>query len=135
MPERAFGRIHRVRTLQLALARAEEARAHARVATEQALSRRIALLTEAVAPVSGTAVTLLAQARYRDRLHASAQAAAGRSAQAEASAAQAAEAARAAKRDETAVEKLIERARADALRRETRALEDQPPARKRHGPC
>ena len=46
---RALGRIHRVRTLQLTLARAEESRAQGAVATETALSGRIAQLAEAVA--------------------------------------------------------------------------------------
>lgn len=128
-------RIHRVRTLQLTLARAEEARAHAQVATEQALSVRIAQLAEAVGPASGSATTLLAASHYRDRLHRSAIAAGNRLATAEAEASRAVEDARAAKRDQTAVEKLLDRARADALRREMRALEDQPPHGKRHGPC
>lgn len=135
MAKGTLGRIHRVRTLQLTLARAEEARAHAQVATERALSERIAQLAGAVEPASGTAVTLLAQARYRERLHASAEAAAGRVARAEAGADRAAEGARAAERDRKAVEKLLERDRADALRRALRALEDQPLRGKRHGPC
>lgn len=129
-----LGRIHRVRTLQLTLARAEEARAHAQVATETALSARIAQLAEAVAPASGSAATLLAASHYRERLHNSAVAAANRVRGAEAEAARAAEGARAAKRDQSAVEKLIDRARAEALRCEMRALEDAP-SRKRHDPC
>lgn len=128
-------RIHRVRTLQLTLARAEEARAYAQVATEQALSARIAQLADAVAPASGSAVTLLAASRYRDRLVKSAEAAANRVRTAESDAARAAEGTRAAKRDQSAVEKLLERARADALRREVRTLQDQPATRKRHGTC
>ena len=44
-----LNRIHRVRTLQLTLARADEARANAQVATESALSERIAQLAGAVA--------------------------------------------------------------------------------------
>lgn len=130
-----LGRIHRVRTLQLTLARGEEARAKAQVATEAALSQRIAQLAEAVAPASGTAVTLLAASRYRERLHHSAEAAADRVRTAESDAERAAESARAAKRDQSAVEKLIERARAEATRREARALEDAPQHKKRHDPC
>lgn len=135
MPKGTLGRIHRVRTLQLTLARAEEARADAQVATEAALSARIAQLAGAVAPVSGDAVALGAAAHYRERLQRSAHAAANRVRAAEADAARAAEGARAAKRDQSAVEKLLERARADALRRAMRQLEETPPARKRHDPC
>ena len=133
--DRTLARIHRVRTLQLTLARAEEARTRAQVATEQTLSQRIAQLAEAVAPTSGSAVTLLAQSHYRERLNRSAQTAANRVRQAEVEASRAVEGTRAAKRDQTAVEKLIERARTVELRREARALEDQPVARKRHDPC
>lgn len=128
-------RIHRVRTLQLTLARAEEARANAQVATEQALSERIAQLSEAVAPASGSAAALLAASHYRERLGKSAVAAANRIRTAESDAASAAEGSRAAKRDQSAVEKLIERARGEALRRDMRALEDAPVPRKRHGLC
>lgn len=135
MPKDTLGRIHRVRSLQLTLARADEARAHAQVATEAAMSTRIAQLASAVAPTSGGAATLLAQSHYRERLHKSAQVAADRLRVAEAEAERAAEGARAAKRDQSAVEKLIDRDRAHALRREMRALEDQPHHRKRHGPC
>ena len=48
---KTLARIHRVRTLQLGLTRADEARAHDKFASEQALSGRIALLAEAVAPI------------------------------------------------------------------------------------
>lgn len=130
-----LARIHRVRILQLTLARAEEARANAQVATERALSDRIAQLARAVAPASGAAAALLAASRYRERLHASAEAVAGRIVQAEAHAREAAEGARAAKRDQGAVEKLLDRDRGHALRRAMRALEDQPHHKKRHGSC
>ena len=43
-------RLHRVRTLQLNLARADEARAREQVTSEQQLSHRIAQLAAAVAP-------------------------------------------------------------------------------------
>ncbi len=132
---RTLARIHRVRTLQLTLARAEEARAQGAVATETALSARIAGLAEAVAPVSGDAVGLVAAAHYRDRLHASALAAAGRVRSAEADARRAAAHARTARQDQGAVEKLIERAGRDTVRRELRALEEVGAGRKRHGPC
>lgn len=132
---RTLGRIHRVRTLQLTLARAEEIRAQGVVATETALSGRIAQLAAAVAPVSGDAVSLAAGAHYRDRLDASALAAAARVRAAEADADRAAAGARAARQDQGAVEKLMERAARDAVRRAMRALEETGPARKRHGPC
>lgn len=128
-------RIHRVRTLQLTLARAEEARAQTQVATETALSARIAQLADAVAPASSDAVAMAAAAHYRERLHRSARAAADRVRAAEANAARAAEGSRAAERDRSAVEKLLERARADALRQAMRKLEDAAPARKWHDPC
>ena len=135
MAKDQLGRIHRVRTVKLNLARAEEVRAHAQVATETALSARIAQLVEAVAPASGSAATLLAASHYRDRLNKSAATAANRVRMAEADAARAAEGARAAKRDQSAVEKLMERARAEDVRRGMRVLEDQPAPKKRHGPC
>lgn len=135
MTRDTLGRIHRVRSLQLTLARADEARAHAQVASEAAMSARIAQLAAAVAPMSGGAATVLAQSHYRERLHKSAQVAADRLAMAEAEADRAVEGARAAKRDQSAVEKLLERARLEALRREARSLEDQPHHKKRHGPC
>lgn len=128
-------RIHRVRTLQLTLARAEEARANAQVASEQALCARIAQLTETATSASGSATTLLAASHYRERLNKSAVVAANRVRQAEAEATRAAEGACAAERDQSAVEKLMARARAEALRREMRALEDAPFPRKRHDLC
>jgi hypothetical protein len=132
---KTLGRIHRVRTLQLTLARAEESRAHAAAATENALSARIAQLAEAVTSTSGHAVALGAAAHYRQRLQQSAQVAANRVRGAEADIARAAEGTRAAKRDQGAVEKLLERADADALRRAMRRLEETPPGGKRHDPC
>ncbi len=132
---RTLARIHRVRTLQLTLARAEEMRAHGAVATETALSGRIAQLAEAVAPVSGDAVTLVAAAHYRERLNVSALAAQARVRMAEADARRAAAHSRSAKQDQGAVEKLMERAGRDTVRREMRALEEVGLGRKRHGPC
>lgn len=135
MPDRKqLGRIHRVRTLQLTLARAEEARAHDRHATETALAARVVQLADAAVSGSGGAAALGAAAHYRERLHQSAHQLAHRVRAAEADAARAAEDARAAKRDQGAVEKLIERADADLLRRAMRALEELG-ERKRHGPC
>jgi len=102
-----LARVLRVRTLQLGLAQADEMRARAAHEQESALSSRIARLAEQVSPVE-------------DR----------------AAGARAAEATRAAKRDQSAVEKLIERGLAEAALREIRALRDAPPVRKiRHDPC
>lgn len=137
---RTLARIHRVRTLQLTLARAEDLRAQGAIATETAMSARIAQLAEAVAPASADAVTLVAAAHYRERLNVSALAAVARVRAAEADAHRAAAHARTAKQDQSAVEKLIERAGRDAVRREMRALEEVGlskvgAGRKRHDPC
>ncbi|MBC3942700.1 hypothetical protein [Sphingomonas albertensis] len=135
---KTLARIHRVRTLQLGLTRADEARAHDKFASEQALSGRIALLAEAVAPIHETraAVSLGASAHYRDRLQQSANAAVERVQAAENRVERAAEATHAAKRDQSAVEKLLARADADAVLKAIRAMEEAPAFRKvRHDPC
>lgn len=134
-----LGRIHRVRTLQLGLARAEEMRHYDTLASETALNQRIAGLVEAVAPTAATfgIRDLQARAHFRERLHHSAAAAETRVFNAETRAAAATEASRAAERDQSAVEKLLDRARAAAALAEMRALQDAPaPARSnRHDPC
>lgn len=133
-----LARIHRVRTLQLNLTQADEARAHERHASEAELARRIGQLAAAVAPApdAGAGFSLAAAAYYRDRLHQSAAAADARLRAAESSVERAMEATRAAKRDQTAVEKLIARADAAATIKAIRALEDAPaPKRNRHDPC
>ena len=140
MPDaKKLARIHRVRTLQLGLVRADEARAHERVATEQALAARIGQLAAATAPMpldTGAGFSLAASAYYRERLNQSAAAADARVRAAEGVVGRAAEATRAAHRDQSAVEKLMERARATDLVKEMRALEDAPStSRKRHDPC
>ncbi|MEG3161824.1 hypothetical protein U1763_15055 [Sphingomonas sp. LB2R24] len=135
---KTLARIHRVRTLQLGLTRADEARAHDKFASEKLLSGRIALLVEAVAPVHETqvAVSLGAAAHYRERLQKSADAAVERMQAAEHQVDRAAEATRAAKRDQTAVEKLLARADADAVLKAIRAMEESPAFRRvRHDPC
>lgn len=135
-------RLHRVRTLQLNLTLADEARAHERVASEHQLSQRIGQLIEAVTPapaVTASAASLMANAHFRHRLLESADAATARIEVAEQRAAQAGEQTKAAKRDQTAVEKLIDRARIAAIRAEMRALEDMPASggrrTNRHDPC
>lgn len=134
-----LARIHRVRTVQLGLARGVEAQAAEALASEHALTRRIADLAAAVAPAAEAtgAVALAARAVYRDQLHRSAAAAVTRVEAAERRAALAAEVTRAARRDEMAADKLIARARAAALTREMLDLQNtKPPARrKRHDPC
>lgn len=134
-----LARIHRVRTLQLGLKRADEVNAAERHRTETMLSARIGALADAVAPtVAGSGgFSLAAQAHYRERLQQSAVAATSRVAAAEAQWMQAAEQTRAAHRDQTAIEKLIARADAAAIVQEMRALQDAPPtpARNRHDPC
>ncbi|MBB4152336.1 hypothetical protein GGQ80_000212 [Sphingomonas jinjuensis] len=133
-----LARIHRVRTLQLGLKRADEVAAAEKHRSESMLSDRIVALADAVAPTMAGAggFSLAAQAHYRERLHQSAIAATSRVAAAEAQWQFATEATRAAHRDQTAIEKLIARADADAIVKEMRALQDAPPsARKRHDPC
>lgn len=138
MDKKKLARLHRVRTLQLGMARAAESRAHEQMASETALSNRIAQLADAVSPSEGegAAMTFAAMAHYREKLHRTAQAAENRVRAAEAEAARALEARQSAKRDQTAVEKLIARGEAEAALHAIRALQEAPPTRKiRHDPC
>ena len=133
-------RILRVRTLQLGLVQAEEARAHDRAAREQMLRSRIAQLTANVSPTPAAepvaCFSLVAAAHFRERLHQSAEAAEGRLRAAQATAARASEATREARRDQSAIEKLIARADAEAVVKAIRAMEAAPSTRKiRHDPC
>lgn len=135
-----LGRLLRVRTLQLDMVRANEVSAREKVANEEALRARIAQLAQGVAPapapVPGSATTLIAAAHYRERLHQSAFAAERRVAEAQRGLDSARSATQEAKRDQTAIEKLIERAEASAARKAMRALEDMPAIpRKRHDTC
>jgi flagellar protein FliJ len=137
-----LARIQRVRTLQLGLVRADEMRAHEKHASETSLHNRIRALADAVAPAPDTrvsAASMGAQAHFRERLHQSAAAAQARVDTAELMVNRAAEATRSAKRDQSAIEKLLERARRTALAKEMRALEETPPVSplkaKRHDPC
>jgi flagellar biosynthesis chaperone FliJ len=135
MPDaKRLKRLHRVRTLQLGLARAEESRTQAQLTSETQLAQRIAQLASAVAPATDSAagaVNLAAAAHFRDRLHRSAEAATNRVRMAEAQVERSAEATRGARRDQSAVEKLLERRHADDLRAEMKALEDAPARPKR----
>ena len=124
MDRRQLARIDRVRAIQLNIARAAEADAQAKAASETALGHRIAQLAAAVAPApaAGAGFSLSAAAHYRDRLQQSAFAAEMRVARAQGLANQATEAARSAERDQKAVEKLRARADADAALAALRAL-------------
>jgi hypothetical protein len=138
MDNKKLQRLHRVRTLQLGMARAAETRAADQMASETALSNRIAQLASAVSPSEGTgaAMSFAAMAHYREKLHRTAEAADNRVRAAEAEAARAFEARQSAKRDQTAVEKLIARGHAEDALRAIRALQEAPPTRKvRHDPC
>lgn len=138
MDNKKLARLHRVRTLQLGMAQAAETRARDQVASEAALSGRIAQLAAAVSPHEGggAALSFAAMAHYREKLHRTAEAAGNRVRAAEAEAARALEARQSAKRDQTAVEKLIARAEAEAALQAIRALQEAPPVRKiRHDPC
>lgn len=135
-----LSRVLRVRTMQLNLTQAEEVRAAARVADEIALRDRIHKLAEAVSPVptpATTAAGLGAAAHYRERLHATAQVVERRVVQADKGLELARSATMAARRDQSAVEKLLDRAYAARALRELRALENAPPVRRsnRHDPC
>ena len=139
MPDaRKLARLHRVRSLQLALARADEARALDRQLSEASLNARIAQLAAAVAPAPDALAgfSLGAAAHYRERLQQSADAAAMRVEAAGQAVARAAEATREARRDQSAVEKLIARADAEDALKALRALEAAPAVRTiRHDPC
>jgi flagellar FliJ protein len=139
MPKaKKLDRILKVRTLQLGLVRAEEARATERFAGEVNLRNRIAALAADIAPApsTGHGFSLVAAAHFRDRLQQSAEAADGRLRAAEHLAQQAAEKTREAKRDQSAIEKLLDRALAEDAVKAIRALEAAPPSRKiRHDPC
>ncbi|RYY42975.1 MAG: hypothetical protein EOP59_08880 [Sphingomonadales bacterium] len=141
MPRSAkkLARLHRVRTLQLDQVRAAEVQAQARVTQEFQLRERIASLAANVAPApsgAGFAASLMAAAHYRDRLHQSAHAAERRVEVAEQGLEQARAATREARRDQSAIEKLIGREQADAALKALRALEELPPSgRNRHDLC
>lgn len=140
MPKRgvSLDRILRVRTLQLGLVRAEEMRAAEKLDSEATLKARIAQLSASVAPQEtvGEAFSFIAAAHYRDRLTQSALAAEARLESAARRLELASEATREARRDQSAIEKLIEREQAAEAVKALRALEAAPPGRKnRHDTC
>jgi len=123
-----LGRMLRVRSLQLDLARAEQVAAAERASSAAALAARIESLRQDVAPRQGVdqGLSLFAAAHYRDRLAKSQVEAQRRVQVTHQQLDQARDAASAAKRDHGVVEKLIEReleAQAAAARK---ALEDAP---------
>src|SRR3569623_1426188 len=85
--KKQLDRLLRVRTLQLNLVRADDARAADKRASEADLAHRIARLAENVAPAptEGNGFALVAAAHFRSRLHQSAEMAAARSAASSAS--------------------------------------------------
>jgi flagellar protein FliJ len=136
--QKQLDRLLRVRTLQLGMVRAEEARAADRHASEADLAHRISKLAENVAPAAeeGSGFSLVAAAHFRARLHQSAEMAKSRLRDAERAAERAAEATREARRDQSAIEKLKARADAEAALKAIRELEAAPAVRKiRHDPC
>ena len=137
-PAKSYDRILRVRTLQLGQVRSQEVAARAKVAQEEALRARIAQLSAGVAPApeAGGAIAMIAAAHYRERLHQSAHVASQRVAVAEQNLSQAENATREAKRDQSAIEKLIARGEAAAVVKAMRELEKLPAtARNRHDLC
>ena len=123
-----LGRMLRVRSLQLDLARAEQAAAAERASSAAALAARIESLRQDVAPRQGAeqGLTLFAAAHYRDRLARSQVEAQRRVQLAHQQLDQARDAATAAKRDHGVVEKLIERELEAQARAALKALEDAP---------
>lgn len=134
----SLDRILRVRTLQLGLVRAAEVQAEEKLASEDTLRQRIAQLVENVAPQQSAdeAFSFIAAAHFRERLHQSAAAADSRLQMASRNLERASEATREARRDQSAVEKLIARDDQAAVLKAMRALEEAPAIRKnRHDPC
>jgi hypothetical protein len=123
-----LGRMLRVRSLQLDLARAEQAAAAERASSAAALAARIESLRQDVAPRQGAeqGLTLFAAAHYRDRLARSQVEAQRRVQLAHQQLDLARDAATAAKRDHGVVEKLIERELEAQARAALKALEDAP---------
>ena len=135
---RKLERLLRVRTLQLDQVRAAEMHARAKVDQEESLKERIAALAANVAPAAAPtfATSLIAAAHYRDRLHQSAHAAERRVTVAQLGLENARAATREAHRDQSAIEKLIQREEAKAALEALRALEALPAGtRKRHDIC
>lgn len=126
--QKRLGRMLRVRSIQLDLARADQAAAADRASSASALAQRIEALRQDVAPRAGAeqGLTLFAAAHYRDRLARSQVDAQRRVAVAEQHLETARTAASSARRDHGVVEKLIAR-ELDAQAADARkALQDAP---------
>lgn len=123
-----LGRMLRVRTLQVDLARVEQAAAADRASSATALAARIEALRQDVAPRQGSdqGLSLFAAAHYRDRLARSQIEAQQRAHFAHQQLDQARGAAQSAKRDHGVVEKLIERELEIQAAAARKALEDAP---------
>lgn len=123
-----LGRMLRVRSVQLDLARAEQVAAAERASSAASLAARIDSLRQDVAPREGTnqGLSLFAAAHYRDRLARSQVEAQRRMQVAHQQLDQARDAASAAKRDHGVVEKLIERELQVQAAAARKALEDAP---------
>jgi hypothetical protein len=123
-----LGRMLRVRSLQLDLARIEQAAAADRVSSAAALAARIDSLRQDVAPRAGRdqGLSLFAAAHYRDRLAKSQVEAQLRVQLAHEQLDQARDAATVAKRDHGVVEKLIDRELEIQATAARKALEDAP---------
>lgn len=131
-------RVLRVRTLQLNLVRAEEVRAREQLQSELELRNRIRQLSAAVAPAPDAteAFSFIAAAHFRERLQQSETAAENRLRAAEHKVEVANGNTREARRDQNAIEKLIERDSALEALKAVRALQEAPPTRRnRHDPC
>ena len=128
--QKRLGRMLRVRSLQLDLARAEQAAAVERASSAAALAARIDSLRQDVAPQQGSdlGISLFAAAHYRDRLAKSHVEAQRRVSAAHQQLDRARDAATAAKRDHGVVEKLIERELDVQAAAARKALEDAPHA-------
>ena len=109
------------------------------MASEQALAGRIAQLAAAVAPTTMDlgAMSLAAAAHYRERLQRSSEAATNRVRTAEYEAQRTMQATQSAKRDQSAIEKLIQRGQQALVEAELHSLQDLPgtPRKNRHDPC
>jgi hypothetical protein len=127
---RRLARMLRVRTVARDLARADQLRAAEQQHAATDLAARLDALHHAVGPQTGMAggLGLGAAAFYRGRLADGRIEAARRIAATSAAHDAARLAAEAANRDRQAVEKLLDRARADRAAAEARALEDLPHA-------
>jgi hypothetical protein len=126
--EKRLHRLLRVRGLQLDLRRAEETRALLAHSSTAELLTRIDRLTDSVTPGEGShdGLSLAASAQLRNRLHVSRLEARSRLDNAEVVLAATRRATAEAKRDQNAIEKLVDRARDERALADMRKLADLP---------